>query len=70
MVLGWYTRNFEWTHVANSRRVYDCVVLEPHVAPFAKNICPEFILQQDNAQNVQVMDWPARSPDLNTIEHI
>lgn len=57
-------------------------ILQPHVLPYA-NAHPETILQQDNAtchsarltQNflqtsgVEVLPFPAKSPDLNPIEH-
>ena len=62
---------------------YQTEVLAPVVVPFIRTH-PHMILMQDNAtshsaratrqylaaNNVQVMDWPARSPDLNPIEHI
>jgi hypothetical protein len=56
-------------------------VLQPVVLPFLR---PGFILQQDNARphtaritmdffnrhNVDVLPWPAHSPDLSPIEHL
>jgi hypothetical protein len=59
-------------------------VLEPHVVPFAENMGPEFIRQQDNARphvarvvqnflnthNIDIMNSPPCSPNLNAIEHI
>ena len=58
-------------------------ILDVYVRPYAGAIGPEFILMDDNASphraNVTIrylqdativrMDWPARSPDLNPIEH-
>ena len=58
-------------------------VLEPIVRPYAGAIGDAFILMQDNArahtarlsmtflddEGSTVMNWPARSPDLNPIEH-
>ena len=52
--------------------------------PFAGAIGNNFILMQDNAcsqmailtmdylyqEGIEVMDWLARSPDLNPIEHV
>ena len=66
----------------NAQR-YQTEVLAPVVVPFIRTH-PHMILMQDNAtshsaratrqylsaNNVQVMDWPARSPDLNPIEHV
>ncbi|GBO36068.1 hypothetical protein AVEN_187631-1 [Araneus ventricosus] len=59
-------------------------ILEPYVRLFRGAVGPEFILMDDNAglhrtllvdeflesEDIRRMDWPARSPDLNPIEHI
>ncbi|KAI4877300.1 hypothetical protein NFI96_019883, partial [Prochilodus magdalenae] len=59
-------------------------ILRPHVRPYAGAVGPGFLLMQDNArphvagvcqqvlqdEGIKVMDWPARSPGLNPIEHI
>lgn len=59
-------------------------VLEPHVIPFARNIAGNFIFMHDNArphvarsvqnflrqEEIDVMVWPPRSPDMNPIEHV
>lgn len=59
-------------------------VVRPHVIPFAQRAGPGFILMQDNARahtaqatrfvleasQIQVLPWPANSPDLNPIEHM
>ena len=64
--------------------VYQEEILEPIVVPFARNYGLEFLLVDDNAlphrarriteflqaQNTNRMDWPAKSPDLNVIEHV
>ena len=58
-------------------------VLEPIVRSYAGAIGDTFILMQDNArahtarlsmtflddEGITVMNWPARSPDLNPIDH-
>ena len=58
-------------------------ILDVHVCPYAGAICPDFILMDDNAHAYRAriinqyleqaaivrLDWPARSPDLNPIEH-
>ena len=58
-------------------------ILDHFVRPYAGAIGPEFILIDDNAhphrthftkaylehETIVRMDWPARSPDLNPIEH-
>lgn len=58
-------------------------VLRPVVVPIARAIGQNFILMQDNArphiarvvmnfldnEGIETLDWPARSPDLNPIEH-
>uniref|UniRef100_A0A8L0DTY1 Tc1-like transposase DDE domain-containing protein n=1 Tax=Oncorhynchus mykiss TaxID=8022 RepID=A0A8L0DTY1_ONCMY len=59
-------------------------ILRPLVRPYAVAVGPGFLLMQDNArphvagvcqqflqeEGIDAMDWPARSPDLNPIEHI
>ncbi|XP_039750828.1 uncharacterized protein LOC120627055 [Pararge aegeria] len=59
-------------------------VLEENVVPFAPYIGDDFVFMQDNARphtarvtqaylndiNITVMEWPARSPDKNPIEHV
>ncbi|CAJ0968134.1 unnamed protein product, partial [Ranitomeya imitator] len=56
----------------------------PLVRQYAGAVSPGFLLMQDNArphvaglgqqflqdEGIEAMDWPARSPDLNPIEHI
>lgn len=58
-------------------------VIDPHVVPFMRRNGGNFIFMDDNARphralvvtnrlrqaGIQSMDWPARSPDLNPIEH-
>ncbi|GFU92723.1 transposable element Tc3 transposase [Trichonephila clavipes] len=59
-------------------------ILDPYVRPYAAPIGNDFILMDDNARPHQAriveeyledhglerMEWPARSPDLNPIEHL
>ncbi|KAL0163405.1 hypothetical protein M9458_042801, partial [Cirrhinus mrigala] len=59
-------------------------ILRPLVRPYAGAVGPGFLLMQDNArphvagvcqqflqdEGIDAMDWLARSPDLNPIEHI
>ncbi|GFW91457.1 transposable element Tcb2 transposase [Trichonephila clavipes] len=58
--------------------------LDPYVRPYAAAIGKDFILMDDNARphrariveeyledhGLERMEWPARSPDLNPIEHL
>nr|KAG5707944.1 hypothetical protein BaRGS_031675 [Batillaria attramentaria] len=56
-------------------------ILDPVVRPYTGAIGPEFILMDDNARphtarivdqylEEESMEWPARSPDLNPVEHV
>ncbi|GFX11598.1 transposable element Tcb2 transposase [Trichonephila clavipes] len=59
-------------------------ILDPYVRPYAAAIGNDFILMNDNARphrariveeyledhGLERMEWPARSPDLNPIEHL
>ena len=62
---------------------YCAQIVQPVIVPFARQR-PGVIVQQDNARphtarftmnvfntyNIQLLDWPARSPDLSPIEHM
>ena len=64
------------------RYIREC--LEDHVVPYAPFVGDQFLFMHDNArphvaqvvtqylENVEIprLDWPARSPDLNPIEHL
>ncbi|GFY12089.1 transposable element Tcb2 transposase [Trichonephila clavipes] len=59
-------------------------ILDPYVRPYTAAIGNDFILMDDNARphrariveeylenhGLERMEWPARSPDLNPIEHL
>lgn len=65
-------------------RRYADEILEPCVRLFRGAVGPEFIFMDDNArphrahlvddflesEDIRRMEWPARSPDLNPIEHV
>lgn len=67
----------------NARRYVEDVI-EQHVEPFALRIGRDFVLMHDNARphsadivtahlrhvGIRAIEWPAKSPDLNPIEHI
>ena len=62
---------------------YCAQIVQPVIVPYARQR-PAVIVQQDNARrhtarftmnvfnthNIQLLDWPARSPDLSSIEHM
>ena len=63
---------------------YITEILDPHVIPYAPFVGENFMLMHDNARphvaivvqqylrevNIETMNWPPRSPDLNPIEHL
>ena len=65
-------------------QMYCDEILDVYFRPNGGAIGPEFILTDDNArphrvpvtdaylqrETIERMDWPARSPDLNPIEHV
>ncbi|GFU94645.1 transposable element Tcb2 transposase [Trichonephila clavipes] len=65
-------------------RYRDMRSLDPYVRPYAASIGNDFILMDDNGKphrarivkeyledhGLERMEWPARSPDLNPIEHL
>ena len=78
------TTNIAWVPPKMNSAVY-CELLECTIIERAEELCGEgFIFQQDNAsvhrsqftksfldsKNINLMNWPARSPDLNPIENL
>jgi transposase len=63
---------------------YRYEIVRNHIAPFVRNHAPGIMLQQDNARphvarvvqnelqarNIEILPWPANSPDLSPIEHV
>nr|KAG5695939.1 hypothetical protein BaRGS_017520 [Batillaria attramentaria] len=82
-VLGKTDLHVFWNGTLTAIRYRD-EILDPVVRPYAGAIGPEFILMDDNArphsarivdqyleeESMELMEWPARSPDLNPIEHV
>ncbi|GBM83466.1 hypothetical protein AVEN_138319-1 [Araneus ventricosus] len=69
------------THASWTANLYVSLVIQPGVLPFMNSI-RRGVFQQDNArphtpvviqhalQSVDMLPWPARSPDLSPIEHV
>jgi transposase len=72
----------ERSSITARRYITEC--LQDHVVPYAEFLGENFILMQDNARphtagivrqylnevGIVTLPWPARSPDMNPIEHV
>lgn len=82
--LGARTELHVFGRAALNAHIYLSDILQDHVVPFGPFIGDEFVLMHDNARphranivnlylnevGIRTLEWPARSPDLNPIEHL
>ncbi|GBN88741.1 hypothetical protein AVEN_29495-1 [Araneus ventricosus] len=82
--LGVHTDLHVFPRGTMNTQAYRDDILDAHVRPYARAIGDDFLLQDDNAkphrarivddylqqETIQHMEWPARSLDLNPIEHV
>jgi hypothetical protein len=66
-----YAINPQLVHIPGNRNAarYRDELLTPHMLP-AINLCREGFQHDNDNQNVRVLPWPSKSPDLNPIEHL
>ena len=53
-------------HVLPLVNVHNLTFQHDNARPHVARVCRDFL----NQNNVQVLDWPPYSPDLNPIEHL
>ena len=63
---GYNTQFLQSEAVPFLQRHGTAILMHDHARPYVANICRQFL----NINNVNVLPWPAVSPDMNLIEHI